>query len=504
MKHTMTIAGTVLMIASCVSNQKDKKQSDKPNIVIIYVDDLGYGDLSCYGAEKVQTPNVDRLAENGLKFTDGHCAAATCTPSRYTLLTGAYPFRGNARVLSGNAPLIIDTKKQTLPSMLQDAGYKTAVVGKWHLGLGNGNVDWNDSIAPGPLEIGFYYSWLIPATGDRVPCVFVENHHVANLDANDEPIIVNYHKKVGDWPTGLSHPELLKVQADTPHSGTIINGISRIGYMYGGESALWKDEDFPDVLTKKAIHFMKENKDNPFFLYFSFHAIHDPNIVNPRFQGKNSMGARGDHIVQMDWCTGKLVKAIERLGLAKNTLIFFISDNGPVLTDGYLDKGLELVGSHKPAGHLRGGKYSAFEGGTRVPTIAYWPSVIEPGETNALFSQVDLFASIASMLDIDIDKNAAPDSKDMSDVLLGKSKQGRDTLLQESYTMALRLGDWKYIKPKEKPLWVERRKNIESGHSLDPQLYNMINDPGEQNNLAEKHPEKVKEMIMIMEKIINK
>ncbi len=500
----MTIAVSALLIASCTSSQKEEKQTEKPNIVFIYVDDLGYGDLGCYGAEKVQTPNVDRLAENGLRFTDGHCAAATCTPSRYALLTGSYPFRGDARILPGDAPLIIDTKKQTLPSMLQDAGYKTAVVGKWHLGLGDGNIDWNDSIAPGPLEIGFDYSWLIPATGDRVPCVFVENHHVANLDVNDEPIKVNYHEKVGDWPTGLSHPELLKVQADTQHSGTIVNGISRIGYMCGGKSALWKDEDFPDVLTGKAIDFMKENKDNPFFLYFSFHAIHDPNIVHPQFQGKNSMGARGDHIVQMDWCTGEIVKAIENLGLTKKSLIFFSSDNGPVLTDGYCDKGLELAGGHKPAGHLRGGKYSAFEGGTRVPAIFYWPSVIDPGETNALFSQVDLFASIASMLDIDLDKNAAPDSKDMSNILLGKSQQGRDTLLQESFTMALRLGDWKYIKPKEKSSWIEGKKNIEDGHSLDPQLYNMVNDPDEQDNLAEKHPEKVKEIKTIMKKIINK
>ncbi len=506
MKKVLTIAGSALLVTSCTSSQKDhklKNKTEKPNIVFIYVDDLGYGDLSCYGAEKVNTPNVDQLAENGLKFTDGHCAAATCTPSRYTLLTGSYPFRGDAHILAGDAPLIIDPEKQTLPSMLQDAGYKTAVVGKWHLGLGNGNINWNDSIAPGPHEIGFDYNWLIPATGDRVPCVFVENHYVANLDTNDDPIRVNYQEKVGDWPTGLSNPEMLKVQADTQHSGTIINSISRIGYMHGGKNALWKDEEFPDILTEKAINFMEINRDNPFFLYFSFHDIHDPNIVNPRFEGKNGMGARGDAILQMDWCTGKLVKAIEKLGLAENTLIFFSSDNGPVLTDGYLDKGIELAGGHKPAGNLRGGKYSAFEGGTRVPTIAYWPTVIKPDETDALFSQVDLFASIASMLGLNIDKNAAPDSKDMSDVLLGKKDKGRDTLLQESFTKALRLENWKYIKPAEKSAWINKKKNIEDGHSLEHQLYNLEQDIAEQNNIADKNPKKVNEMKAIMESILN-
>ncbi len=492
------LALILLITVSCKDSNKPKEgvtKKKKPNIVLIYADDLGYADLGSYGATGVRTPAIDHLANNGLKLTDAHCSAATCSPSRYSLLTGSYAFRNNAAVLPGDAPLLIDPQKGTLPSMLQKAGYKTAVVGKWHLGLGRGDVDWNGAIKPGPLEVGFDYSFIIPATGDRVPCVFVENHHVVGLDKED-PITVSYGKPIGNDPTGMSNPEGLKQGADRQHSETIVNGISRIGYMSGGNTARWKDEDFADILTDKAKNFISENKKDPFFLFFSFHDIHVPRIPHPRFVGASEMGPRGDAIVQMDWCTGQIMNTLKEHGLDENTLVIFTSDNGPVLDDGYVDQSVEKIGKHNPSGPFRGGKYSAYESGTRVPTIVYWPKQVKPQESKALLTQVDLYMSLAQLVGQNVGANDAPDSFNHLDAWLGKNKTGRTTMLEEAYTIALREGNWKYIHPAEEgySTWVEDVKNIESGLSLEEQLYNLSEDIGEQINLSKEYPERVQKM----------
>jgi arylsulfatase A-like enzyme len=478
-----------------------QRTTAKPNIVIIYIDDLGYGDVGCYGAKGVKTPNVDRLARNGLRFTDAHCTAATCTPSRFSLLTGSYAFRNEAAILPGDAPLLIRPGTATIASMLQKADYATAVIGKWHLGLGNGNIDWNKEIRPGPLEIGFDYSFLVPATLDRVPTVFVENHRVHRLDASD-PIIVNYDHKVGNEPTGLEHPQLLKMKADTQHSNTITNGISRIGFTSGGRAAWWKDENIPFVLLDKASSFLKENKSKPFFLYLAYTDIHVPRMPNAMFKNKSTMGRRGDAIVQMDWLTGQVMKKLDELKLSSNTLVIFTSDNGPILNDGYDDKAEELVGNHKPAGPFRGGKYSIFEGGTRVPTIVYWPSKIKPGVSHALVSQVDLFASLAKLTGQELKGDEAPDSFDMLSAWLGKSTKGRSTMLEEAYTLALRDGDWKYIAPQTRPTpaWMVN-KNIEGGLSSVPQLYNLKSDRAENQNVAASNAEQVNKMQQLLKAI---
>jgi len=457
----------------------------KPNIVLFYADDIGYGDIGCYGAHGVRTPNLDRLASGGVRFTDAHCSSATCTPSRYSLLTGSYAFRRNAQVLQGNAPLLISLETPTLPAILQKAGYRTGVVGKWHLGLGDGDLDWNGKISPGPLEIGFDYSFLIPATGDRVPCVYVENHSVVNADPAD-PIRISYRKPIGDVPTGESHPQLLRMKADGQHSKTIINGISRIGYMEGGEKALWKDEEFPFVLTEKCEHFIQENRENPFFLYYSFHDIHVPRVTHPDFVGKSTMGPRGDAIAQVDYCVGRIMKTLEEHNLMENTLVLFTSDNGPVLDDGYEDRAVEMLGDHKPAGPFRGGKYSAFEAGTRMPTIAFWPSKINPGVNDALWGQIDLFASLAALTGQTLNPNASPDGENMLDVLLNRSDRGRDYLLEESHTLSLRYKHWKYIRPSKPIAWIDKGKKIESGQSIGDQLYDLSTDIGEQTRLSEK------------------
>lgn len=491
----------LVLLAACGGTIDSPEVAVRPqNIVVIYADDLGYGDTSVYGATAVKTPNVDRIAADGLRFTNAYASAATCTPSRYSLLTGRYPFRQDGvRVLPGNAPLIIQPGTTTLASMLHDAGYQTGVVGKWHLGLGDGDVDWNGDVAPGPLEIGFDYSFLIPATGDRVPTVYVENHRVAGLDPSD-PIKVSFSEKVGDDPTGKDHPELLKMHPSHGHDFTIVNGISRIGYMSGGQAARWVDEDMADTITGKAVDFIERNRDQPFFLYFSFHDIHVPRVPNPRFVGATGMGPRGDAIAQLDWSTGEVLNALDRLGLAESTLVVFASDNGPVVDDGYQDDAVEKLGDHDPAGGLRGGKYSAFEAGTRTPFIVRWPARVKPGVSDAIVSQTDLLASFAALTEQKLPDEAGPDSFNVLAALLGESQQGREQLVEVSSTVALRDGNWKYIEPKEGPA-ISANVNIETGLNEQPQLYDLASDPGEKQNVAAGNADKTEQMRALLERI---
>jgi|TARA_B110000908_G_scaffold39172_1_gene47278 arylsulfatase A-like enzyme len=474
-------------------------EEKKPNIILLYVDDLGFGDIGVNGATAVKTPNIDQLAAEGLNFTDAHSTAATCTPSRYALLTGEYGFRIESDILEGDAPALIKPGKPTLPLMLKKAGYKTAVIGKWHLGLGDGNIDWNIAVTPGPSEVGFDYSFLMPVTGDRVPTVYLENQSVVNLDPAD-PIEVSYIQKIGDRPHGLDRPDLLRYAADPQHNETIINGVARIGSMSGGEAALWDDEKIPFVFTDKARDFIKSSADDPFFLFYSFHDIHVPRMPNEKFIGMTEMGPRGDAISQVDWVVGEIVDTVRGLGIEENTIILFTSDNGPVLDDGYADHAVLSLGNHRPAGPYRGGKYSAFEAGTRMPTILRWPGSVVPGVSDALLSQVDLYASLASLLDIKLVAGEAIDSINTLSAYLGTSYHARDFIIEESVaTLSIRAGNWKYIVPTEKARnigaqWVEKDKGIEGGFTPNSQLYDLTSDKGEQKNVAELYPEKVMEM----------
>jgi arylsulfatase A-like enzyme len=491
----------VLSLASAGCTQKNEKET--PNIIIIYADDLGYGDVSCNGATRINTPNIDRIAAGGLRFTNAHCTSATSTPSRYSLLTGEYAWRERGTgVAPGDASAIIEPGRTTIASVLKNAGYTTGVVGKWHLGLGPlGGPDWNGEIVNGPMDIGFDYNFIIPATGDRVPCVFVENRRVAGLDPAD-PITVSYKEKVGDWPTGRENPELLKMHPSHGHDMTIVNGVSRIGWMTGGKSALWTDENIADVITGKAVKFIENNKEKPFFLYFSTHDIHVPRVPNQRFVGKSGMGPRGDAILEFDWSVGEIINTIEKLNLAENTLIIVSSDNGPVVDDGYIDKAVELLGNHKPAGPLRGGKYSLFDGGTRVLFISCWKGKIKPGTSDALFSQIDLMASFAALTGQKLENGAGPDSYNNLDALLGNSEKGRDWLVEHAGRLSIIKGDWKYIEPGQgEKLFAH--VNIESGSDSVPQLYNIKSDIGETKNLAKDNPLIVNELTQLLLKIKN-
>jgi len=496
---------TALLAQALCARSLKAESSDRPNVILIYADDLGFGDLSCYGSATVAAPNIDRLATEGIRFTDAHCAAATCTPSRYAMLTGVYAWRKKGTgIAPGNAALIIDPDTVTLPSIFQQAGYKSSVIGKWHLGLGTGNLDWNEKISPGPLELGFNECFLVPATGDRVPTVYVENHRVFGLDPAD-PLLISYGQPLGEEPTGAKSPELLRQKLSHGHDNTIHNGISRIGYMSGGRAARWVDEDMADTLTKRACDFMTRQAatQQPFFLFFSLHDIHVPRTPHARFVGQTSMGPRGDVIAQADWCVGEVLNQLDTLGIAKNSLVLFSSDNGPVLDDGYRDEAVEKLGAHDPAGGLRGGKYSAFEAGTRVPFLARWPGQISPGQTSpALISQVDFCANFASIFGITLRPGECLDSREYVAAILGKDDRGRLLLVEQSGTLALRDGDWKYIEPSTGPA-VAKSTNIETGLSESAQLYDLESDLGERKNLAAQFPKKVAELKELLKKIGN-
>jgi arylsulfatase A-like enzyme len=483
----------VILISLTLEPIYGQKSTSNPNIIIINLDDLGYGDVSAYGAKAIQTPNIDRLANGGVRFTNGYSTSSTCTPSRYALVTGVYPWRNqDAKILPGTAPLIIDTAQITIPKVLKKAGYKTGIVGKWHMGLGNGHTDWNDQIGPGPNELGFDYSYIMAATQDRVPTVYIENKYVVGRDAKD-PILVNYNKNYEGEPTGKDNPELLKMKWHHGHDQSIVNGISRIGFMKGGEKAKWIDEDMADHFLERVRYFIQEHKSSPFFLYYAMQQPHVPRTPHPRFVGATTQGPRGDAIAEADWCVGELIKILEEASILENTLIVFTSDNGPVVNDGYYDEAVEKLGDHTPSGPLRGGKYSLFEAGTRVPFITYWKGTIQPKVSDAVVCQLDFLSSFASLTGVKL--NDKIDSQNYINTLLGKSLKGRNELVIEaSSRTALRQGDWIMIPP-YKGVAINKQVNIELGNSNQYQLYNLKNDIGQKNNLASSQPKLLKKMI---------
>lgn len=511
MKSTLFIAlGASFLLPPALQAQQKRTVPGKelPNVIFIYADDLGYGDLECYGATRVQTPNVNRLANEGIRFTQAHATASTSTPSRYAMLTGEYAWRRpDTDIAAGNAKMIIRPEQFTMADLFKAAGYSTAAIGKWHLGLGDktGEQDWNAPLPAALGDLGFDYHYIMAATADRVPCVFIENGQVANYDPS-APIEVSYQANFPGEPTGKDNPELLyNLKPSFGHDKSIVNGISRIGYMKGGGKALWKDENIADSILVHAQGFIQANKDKPFFMYFATNDVHVPRFPHERFRGKNPMGLRGDAIVQFDWTVGQLLKTLDDLGIADNTIIILSSDNGPVVDDGYADEAVAKLGGHRPTGPLRGNKYSAFEGGTRIPAIVRWPKEIHKAAvSDALVSQIDWFASFASLLQVRLPKGAAIDSRNHLDTWLGKDNADRPWVIEQAlnHALSVRTKEWKYIEPSRGEAIMER-ESVETGYLMEPQLYHVASDY-EQKNVAKENPEIVYELQSILKDVRDK
>jgi arylsulfatase A-like enzyme len=491
MKLKSPAAGIFLAAVATAAGTQERP----PNVIVILTDDLAYGDAGCYGAlpEHFTTPNLDRMAREGVRFTDAHSPGSVCAPSRYALLTGEYAFRGRTPghrhiILRGDAALSIPPGTYTLPEMFKQHGYTTGLVGKWHLGLAGGGDDihWNGEIKPGPLEVGFDTAFYIPSTGDRVPTVLVRDHRVINLDPAD-PIRVSYKEKIGDEPTGAENPEKATVLLGNPrgHDKTITMGVSRMGWMSGGKAALWKDDELTDRLTDEVVGFIRENREKPFFLYFAPHGIHEPRITAQRFAGQSGAGVYGDMVVEMDDVIGRILHALDELELAGETLLVVSSDNGGSPNDlrSYQYGERANLNGHRPNGVLRGQKYSLWEGGTPVPLLVRWPGRARAGTVSpALISLMDLHASFARLIGAEPPEGAARDSEELLDVLLGITTQGREEWVVQSQgpLVALRQGDWK---------WVEG------------QLFDLSVDLAEKNDLTGEFPERARQMAVRLEEL---
>lgn len=464
----------------------------RPNVLLIVADDMGMGDLSKYGDGMIQTPNLDSLANQGICFENAYSTSATSTPSRYAIFTGRYPWKQEGvHILPGDAPLIIPEDIPTMPKMFQAEGYNTGAIGKWHLGMGNGNVDWNKQITPSGNSVGFDYTNLIAATNDRVPTVYVRNGLVVGLDPED-PIEVSYKKNFEGEPTAISNPEMLKMKWHHGHNCSIVNGIPRIGYMKGGQKARWVDEDMADYFVGDVKGFIdNQSADKPFFLYYGLHEPHVPRAPHQRFVGSTDLGPRGDAVVEADWCVGEVLSYLDKKGLLDNTLVIFTSDNGPVVNDGYYDESESRLNGHDPKAGTRGGKYSLYDGGTHIPMIVYWKGHIKPMTSDAFVSQLDFFASLGALIGGQVPEEI--DSENHIDVFFGKSNHGRESqVLEACGRLAYKKGNFELIPP-----YKGSKRNItknELGNLQDWALFDVSKDRGQLNDIAAEKPQLLKEM----------
>jgi len=476
-----------------------------PNVIFIFADDLGYGDVGCYGATKVKTPNIDKLAVEGRRFTDAHSASAVCTPSRYGLLTGEYPMRalngkGSWGPLNTLSKLIIDKETPTIGKVFQQAGYTTSCFGKWHLGFGDqAKNDWKMPLKSGPNDVGFDYYWGLPLVNSGSPYVLVENNMIIGYEESD-PLV--YGKKPSS-PTD-TFPEEASTKSPNKYGGAL------------KAHALYKDESMGEMMVEKSTNWITENKDQPFFMYFATTHIHHPFTPAERFKGTSEIGLYGDYIHELDWMVGELSAKLEEHGLADNTLIIFTSDNGGMMN---LGGRIAARAGHKLNGDLLGFKFGSWEGGHRVPFIAKWPGKIEAGsESNQLISMVDMLATFADLTGQEI----SMEGKDSINVLPALTENPTEPLRKELLTpgrkhVAYRKGKWLYLPgqgsggfngskepqhawggPAAVKLVNGVNSDIVDGKFIEGapkhQLYDMEADHNQTKNIVNDHPEIADEM----------
>ncbi len=452
--------------------------TQRPNIVVILSDDFGYGSAGCYGADQklVRTPSIDRLAREGRRFTDANAPSSVCTPTRYALLTGRYCWRTHLSyggVINTFDPLLIETTRPTLATMLKKHGYRTAMIGKWHLGYGTARrVDYTSELNPGPLELGFDYQFAVPQNHNDKTRVFVENHHVFGLRSRK---LTPAADKVG-----LDAPE-----RDDPRTMA--------------------------ELSDRAVAWLKKQSKTPFFLYFAPVAVHE--LITPSAQtaGTSKAGSYGDFIHDLDLSVGRILTALDELKLADSTLVIFTSDNGGVVMETLKSKSqtLALKSGLDINGQWRGGKHDVWEGGFRVPFIVRWPGQVPAGSTSAeTIGLVDMFATFAHILGERVTDSAqiAPDSYNVLPAFIGEPSATPlrpDIVLQSAHGVyAIRRGDWKWIEgvPLARAGKQIPGKLSPKANQFKPQLYNLRDDPGELHNVASQHPDIIKSLSAALRK----
>jgi len=498
----LALAGFVVLPRNVLGAETARGKAP-PNVVLIFADDLGYGDVGCYGATKLKTPNIDRLASEGRMFTDAHSASAVCTPSRYALLTGEYPFRkGLTRPVFLKTGLVIDTNRQTIADVMKEAGYATACIGKWHLGFGKQAPNWNGELKPGPLELGFDYYFGVPVVNSHPPFVFVEDDRVVGL-VPDDPFVFGKRAKTREFPEKMKLTQI--GGADAAH-------------------ALYDDEFVGTKLTEKAVGWIQQQHNKPFFLYLATTNIHHPFTPHPRFQGTSECGRYGDFVHELDWIVGEVMKTLEDQGVAENTLVIFTSDNGGMFNMGGQDA---WDAGHRVNGELLGFKFGAWEGGHRVPFIVRWPGEVEADSaSDQLICNVDMLATLAALTGTVIREGQACDSVNVLPAFIREPEQPlREQLIlvaKEPTHLALRQGNWVYIGAQGSGGYTGTKRgghsfggpaaisyagyvnsDIEDGkikrNAPPAQLYDLTGDLKQTKNLYREHPETAARMRKLLE-----
>lgn len=503
-KYTLPYLQLVLVAAAIAGCNYDTTPQVRPNIVYILADDLGYGDVSCFNPSgKIKTPNIDRLAAEGMRFTDAHSPASVCTPSRYSILTGDYAWRSRLPqgVLRGYGRSLIEAGHFTVGSFLQSEGYQTAVIGKWHLGLDWILKDHNDqarlvkdknlragefvkdmnpdsidfTIPPdgGPIQRGFHYSFILPASLDMEPYCYLKNDTLTEL------------------PTAFTPGNDL----ETGYTGAF--------WRAGRMAPSFKINEVLNVFTDKAISYLTDRsiEQKPFFLYLPLAAPHTPWVPGDQYKGKSAAGQYGDFVQMVDDAIGKVLRAIDSLQLADNTIVIMASDNGPFWRPAFIERY-----DHRAAGEFRGMKADIFEGGHRVPLIVRWPGKVAPGTvSDATTTLTNLSATCADVLKTTLPPGSASDSYSLLPVLLGKSDSVTDqkVIIHHSSigSFAIRKGKWKLIEGLGSGGFSEPQQQIALPGEPEGQLYDLKNDPSEMENLYSQFPNKVSELKSLMDSI---